>query len=508
MIWRRVFSRPPNRIAGAMSLHALSARYRQVFCSAWAQRHELAGPKRLASEVAFLPAVLSIRETPPHPAPRRALWAICALFVVAISWAAFAQIDVVAAAPGRIIVSERSKVIQPLEAASIRSIHVHDGQHVQKGQLLIELDDTQASAEHAQALQELNVARSEKIRVLALTTGLATGHLPIAPDDQVRALCEPQHKTCDASDNLQRQLTTEWQDIRSKRERLEATAATRLAQVQATKAAAARFQSLIVSLRQRENDYSTLAQKGFLNQHAYQDKSRDRLDAENELARLQAEQVATVAAHVEAIKEQASYLAEVKKNLSTRAADALQSIERLTQERIKIRQRLGILQLHAPVDGIVQQLAIHTNGGVVTPAQALMVVVPDQGGLVAEVMVANKDIGFVRRGQHVRVKLETFNFTRYGTLDGELEWVSADALTRDPQPANGADTVASSGQAPLAYFPAHVRLRQTHVRVDGQDVPVNPGMNITAEIQTGQRSLLDYLLSPIQRTLDESATER
>lgn len=495
-------------VSGGMSPSRLLARYRLVLSHAWAHRHELAGPERLASEAAFLPAALSIRETPPHPAPRRALWAICALFVIAVSWAAFGQVDVVAVAPGRIIVSERSKVIQPLDTASINSIHVHDGDHVKKGDLLIELDATQATAENAQAKQELVAAQSEKIRVAVLTQGLLTGHLAEPSIDKISVLCESSQKTCDAWSNLQQQLATEWQDISSKRDRLTASASTRSAQVQATKAAAARYQSLIISLRLRENDYSTLAQKGFINQHAYQDKSRDRLDAENELTRLQAEQITAVAAHQEAVKEQSSYLAEVKKNLSSRNAEAMQHIDRLEQERIKIEQRLGILLLRAPVDGLVQQLAMHTNGGVVTPAQPLMVIVPNQGGLVAEVMVTNKDIGFVRKGQPVRVKLETFNFTRYGTLDGELEWVSADALTRDPQPASGAASIASNGQAPLAYFPAHVRLKQTSLHIDGKDVPINAGMNITAEIQTGKRSLLDYLLSPIQRTLDESAKER
>ncbi len=504
---------PNKKNASGIGMRELLSRYRLVLRHAWVHRHELAGPERLASEAAFLPAALSIRETQPHPAPRRALWAICALFVAAVSWAAFGKVDVVAVAPGRIIVSERSKVIQPLDTASIRSIHVHDGDHVRQGQLLIELDDTQASADSAQAIQELRAAQSEKMRVGALSQAIATGHLTLPSVDRVSTLCESQQITCNEWNNLQwsnlqQQLAAEWQDIRSKRDRLAATSETRAAQVQTAKAAAARFQALILSFRQRENDYSALAQKGFLNQHAYQDKSRERLDAENELVRLQAEQIAAAAAHQEAIQEQSAYLAELKKTLSIRNAEAMHSIERLAQERLKITQRLGILQLRAPVDGVVQQLAVHTNGGVVTPAQPLMVIVPTQGGLIAEVMIANKDSGFVRKGQRVRVKLETFNFTRYGTLDGELEWVSADALTRDPQPSNGADSVASNGQAPLAYFPAHVRLKQTHLRVDGRDIPINAGMNITAEIQTGQRSLLDYLLSPIQRTLDESARER
>ncbi len=498
--------------ASGLGLRELLGRCRAVLAHAWAHRHELAGPERLTTEAAFLPAALSLRETPPHPAPRRAIWAICAIFTIAVAWAAIGKVDVVAVAPGRIIVSQHSKVIQPLEAATIRAIHVRDGQRVQEGQLLVELDDTQFAADGAQAAQELVSALSDGMRAEALAGALDGVHPPLLHAERVRDLCAATEAAssadCDAAAGARRQLFAEWEDIRSKRERMAAAVDTRAAQVQATQASIARTEALLLSLRQREADYSRLAQQGFLNQHAYQDKARDRLDAENELARLRAEQVAAAAAHREALKEQAAYLADARNDLAARREKARLGIDHFRQERIKIGQKLRVMQLRAPSDGVVQQLAVHTTGGVVTPALPLMVIVPDDGSVIAEVMVANKDIGFVRPGQPVRLKLETFNFTRYGTLDGELAWVSADALVRDPQPGNGVNSIASNGQAPVAYFPAHVKLRQTTVLVEGKQMPVSAGTNVTAEIRTGQRTLLDYLLSPIQRTLDEGARER
>lgn len=492
-------------------LRGLLVRCRQVLAHAWSHRHELAGPDRLTTETAFLPATLSLRETPPHPAPRRATWVICAIFTFAVAWAATGKVDVMAVAPGRIIVSQHSKVIQPLETATIRSIHVRDGQRVLAGQLLVELDDTQDAADDAQARQELLTALSDSLRADVLASALDAGQPPALPAERLRELCASgasRPTDCDEAAGLRRQTSAEWEDIRSKRERLAASVDTRAAQSQATQASIARTEAMLLSLRQRESDYGRLAQQGFLNQHAYQDKTRDRLDAENELARLRAEQVAAAAAHREALKALGAYLAEVRKDLATRREQARRSIDHLTQERIKIGRKIGVMQLRAPADGIVQQLAVHTAGGVVTPALPLMVIVPDDGGVLAEVMVANKDIGFVRPGQPVRLKLETFNFTRYGTLDGELAWVGADALVRDPQSSIGASSVTSNGQAPMAYFPAHIRLKQTGVRVEGRQVPVSAGMNVTAEIRTGQRTLLDYLLSPIQRTLDEAVRER
>jgi len=498
---------PPKPPRGP-ALRALLRRYGEVFRQAWACREELAGPRRLAGELAFLPAALSIQETPAHPSPRRTMWAICLLFTVALVWATLGKIDVVAVAPGRIVVSERSKVIQPLEAATIRSIHVRDGETVREGQLLVEMDDTTAGAEHVQTQQELNKASSERLRAEHLQTALASGTLKLPVGEAAEHWCAGEPAPCEPWRVLLGQLAAEWDDIRAKRERLAATIQTRAAQIQATQAAVARLQALVASLRLRETDYGTLARQGFVNRHALQDKSRDRLDTENELVRVRAELEATTAAHREATKEQGAYLAEIRKNLAQREADARREIDRLTQEQVKTGQKLHLLQLRTPVAGTVQQLAVHTDGGVVTPAQPLMVIVPADSDLTAEVMVANKDIGFVRPGQSVRIKLETFNFTRYGTLDGEVSWVSADALTRDPQGGANATNPASNGQAPLAYFPAHVRLKQKTINVDGKELPVTPGLNVNAEIKTERRTVLEYLLSPIRRTLDESVRER
>ena len=130
----------------------LLTRYKAVLQAAWQARHELAGPKRLADEAAFLPAALSLQESPPHPAPRRALWAIMGLFVIALLWACVGQVDIVAVAPGRIVVSEGTKLIQPLEASVVTAIKVKDGDHVEAGHVLIELDATAPMADQVRAM--------------------------------------------------------------------------------------------------------------------------------------------------------------------------------------------------------------------------------------------------------------------------------------------------------------------------------------------------------------------
>ena len=153
--------------------------------------------------------------------------------------------------------------------------------------------------------------------------------------------------------------------------------------------------------------------------------------------------------------------------------------------------------LASPVAGTVQQLAVHTAGGVVTPAQVLLVIIPDHAHVTAEVELENKDVGFVREKQHTAIKLETFPFTRYGTIDAEVATVAADAVTDDRRAKD-----PTTGQTP-AYFPARLTLARGDIDVDGKLIHLSQGMNVTAEIKTGRRRAIDYLLSPLKQHLNE-----
>jgi hemolysin D len=188
-----------------------------------------------------------------------------------------------------------------------------------------------------------------------------------------------------------------------------------------------------------------------------------------------------------------AYLAETQRSLSERQAQAALKRQQLTQEGSKAAQRGRLTRLTAPVDGRVQQLAVHTPGGVVTPAQVLMVIVPRDAEVSAEVVIDNKDIGFVNAGQQVEVKLETFPFTRYGTVPAIVKSVTADAVNDERRGA---------------IFPATLTLGKGVIDVEGKQIKLSPGMNLSAEIKTGQRRVIDYLLSPVEKTLKESLGER
>jgi hemolysin D len=462
-------------MSGAAPRHPtldLLARYRAVFQAAWQARHELAGPRRLADEAAFLPAALSLQDTPVHPAPRRMAVVICALFAIALLWSICGKIDIVAVAPGRIVVSERTKTIQPLEKSVVSRVLVKDGDAVKAGQVLIELDATAANADRTSVAEQLKAAEAERERTTALLGALARGRAPSGRDAQTQA---------------------EWLDITARTAKLDAEQRRREAEAATVQEAIAKLEATLPLAQRRESDVKGLAEQGFMNQHAGQDRMRERIELERDLALQRARRAEAQAAVAESRQGRAALLAETHRNLRDRHAQAKLKHEQLAQERHKTEQRSRLTQLTSPVDGTVQQLAVHTAGGVVTEAQVLMMVVPKDAAVTAEVVLDNKDIGFVGTGQVAEVKLETFPFTRYGTVQATVTHLAADAVTDEKRGA---------------IFPVTLRLQQTHLNVEGKRIALAPGMNLSAEIKTGRRPVIDYLLSPIHKAMDESLWER
>jgi hemolysin D len=202
----------------------------------------------------------------------------------------------------------------------------------------------------------------------------------------------------------------------------------------------------------------------------------------------------------------ANSAAETTRSLHDRQANAATKLAQLQAEVRKAEHKERLTQLTAPVDGVVQQLAINTVGGVATPAQALMVIVPGAPGqaapVTAEVALANLDIGHVNPGQTAEIKLGTFPYTQYGTIAAKVQTVSADAVTDEKRGTDGKTTPGG------AVFPALLTLERKTIQIDGKTLPLTPGMNLTAEIKTGKRRVIEYLLSPVQRAWQESLRER
>ncbi|MDA7415011.1 HlyD family type I secretion periplasmic adaptor subunit [Xenophilus arseniciresistens] len=469
---------------------ALLGRYGAILKAAWTHRHALAGPQRLADEAAFLPAALSLQDTPVHPAPRRLAYALIALFMLALTWAIFGQVDIVAVAPGKIIVSERTKIIQPLELSVVQRVLVQDGDHVEAGQALVELDPTAASADKASIDEQLKSMQSEVLRTRALLQSL-DGMAGARAPGLDKAL--PAGWTTADAQAAQAQLRDEWNDIMAKLARAAAEIARRQAEIATVREMIAKLESTVPIARQREADFQALARQGFMSSHANQDRTRERIELERDLATQRARLAEANATLRESENTRAAYIAETRHSLRTREAQAELKRQQATQDLAKAGQRERLTTLKAPVSGTVQQLATHTVGGVVTQAQPLMVIVPDGAQVTAEVTLENKDIGFVHPAQQATIKLETFPYTRYGTVDATVRTVTADAVQDEKQGA---------------IFPVTLNLHATTLDVDGRPIKLSPGMNLTAEIKTGKRRVIEFLLSPLQRAGSESLRER
>jgi hemolysin D len=467
------------------ALADLLKRYAKIFHHAWSQRRETDVPDLRPHEAQFLPAALALRDTPVHPAPRIALWLIMAFALIAVLWAVFGRIDVVATAVGKIIPNDRTKVIQPMETAVVKAIHVRDGQMVQLGQVLIELDATTATADGDRLRNEALAARLEALRAQALLSALASGTPPkLKPLDGTDAA----HLLAEQS-----QALGQYQEYQARQLQLQDEIIRRRAELQTTHEQVAKLEQTAPIARQRAQDYQKLLKENFISQHGYLEREQARIEQEQDLASSRSKVMEIRAALIEAQQKQATLAAETRRQLLDQLNLADQKAASLEQELVKADQRGRLMRMIAPVSGTVQQLAVNTVGGVVTPAQPLMVIVPRDNVLEVESMLPNKDIGFVNPGQDAEVKVETFPFTKYGTLHGKITQVSSDAIQDE--------------KLGLIYT-TRVKLAKDTLRVENKTVRLTPGMAVTVEVKTGTRRVIEYFLSPLMQVTSESLRER
>jgi membrane fusion protein, hemolysin D len=461
--------------------------------------------RRRGEELAFLPAALEIMETPPSPIGRTIGATIILLFCAALVWAWAGTIDIVASATGKIVPSGRTKIIQPFETGVVRSIRVQDGQSVKAGDVLIELDPTVNAAERNRLRDDL---LAEQLNIARLHAALVGGDDPAAgfkpPAGASPALIRAQHQL----------LLNQAAEHRAKIAALARQQAQKEAEQGTIAATIHKLETTIPVIQQRVDIRKTLVDKELGSKLTYFENLQQLLEQQEELgvqkSHLRAAEAA--AAAIRETREQAE--AEYRRKLADELAKAEQKTNGLTQDLIKAEQKTNLQWLTAPVDGVVQQLAIHTVGGVVTPAQTLLVVVPSDSRLEIEAMVSNRDIGFVHAGQEAEIKIDTFNFTRYGLLHGQVLSVSQDAIVRDRKQDRtddrefGTTNESSEPKGQELNYTARISLDRTRMQIDGRVVNLSPGMAATVEIKTGSRTILSYLLSPLLRYRQETLHER
>ena len=436
----------------------------------------------------FVPELLVIQEAPPARLPRVVGYATAVLFAALLAWAALGHLDIVATAEGRLVPRNYSRIVQPAEAGILRELLVREGDTVRAGDVLLRMDSTSASADLGTlqadaALQALGLRR--------IDAQLQDRPFMVEPGDPpaLAAQVMAQHRA--QRQALLDAVAQEEAGLQRARNDL-AAAQQQLAKLQAT----------VPLYQQAARSYERLVREGFVSELGANDRQRDRIEKEQELKA----QEAGVAALVDAVAQSGHRLAQIRSNdrsqlLAERVE--LQARQHRTQGELRKQDyRSGLLALRAPEDGVVKDLATATVGAVVQPGAVLLHVVPLGEPLVAEVAIRNEDAGFVAPGQRVRLKLQAYPFQKYGLMEGAVELVSADSAANDPQKA------AAQGQSPQSYK-ALVRLdRQDFLAADGQSLRLVPGLVVQAEIHQGRRTVLEYLLSPVQKVVREAGRER
>lgn len=471
-----------NRLA---AIGDVLRRYAQVFRAAWAERRTLEPVPRTHDELAFLPAHLELTETPLSPAPRASLWIIMGLFCVALLWACFGKLDVVAVAPGKTVTSSRTKIVQSAETAVVRRILVHDGQAVKQGDLLIELDATATTADSQKAEEALVSARLAAARSAALVQAIDTATPPV--------LAQGGDLPTDRFEATQRLALSEYAAHAARKQSLEAMVAQKQAELRTVESAIAPLEQYLAISRTRVADYEKLLGRGYVPKQDYLQRKQERISAERDLAGQRSRRAELRSAITGAKEELSVTVTDTRRQLLDELRQAREQIQQFEPEVARTTRRNALMRLRAPVTGTVQQLAVHTVGGVVTPAQPLLAVVPENEPLEVEATVLNQDIGFVRPGQRATIKVESFPYTRYGYIEGVVESVSHDAIQDE--------------KLGLVYR-ARVRMNKTAMVIDGVTVNLTSGMALTAEINTGRRRVIDYILDPLRRGVDESMRER
>jgi hemolysin D len=458
------------------------------------------------AELEFLPAALEIVETPASPVGRAIAGVIILFAVIAIIWASFGHLDIITTAQGKIVPTGRTKIIQPLESGIVTAIHIKDGDRVSKDQVLVEMDRVTTTAERNRVGYELLNSQLDAARLRALADGLDAGVVA----DFNPPSGAPAYQIARTRAAMQAQANQQAAKVSA----LDQQILQKSAEMEETAIIVAKLTASLPLVEETAGIREKAMRMEYGNRIAHLEAQLKLLEVGHELT-AQGRKAAEVAAAKQSLEYQREQArAEYAQGVTADLAEAEQKVAQLSEDLVKAEKRMQDQVLRAPIDGTVQQLAIHTVGGVVTPAQTLMAIVPADSHLEIEAMILNRDIGFIEPGQSAEVKIDTFNFTRYGLLYGKVLDFSHDAIVREkPATKSGASPASaladsSEPQGQELLYSARVALDQNWMQIADKRVNLEAGMAVTVEIKTGTRRIIEYVLSPLLRYRQESLRER
>ncbi|MCA1323594.1 HlyD family type I secretion periplasmic adaptor subunit [Herbaspirillum sp. alder98] len=431
--------------------------YGEVFVHYWRRRQSMDRAPLTSSEAEFLPAALALQEQPISSTARITARVLMALLACALLWSIFGRMDIIVNAGGKLIPSGYTKTITSVDVAAVKTLHVFEGKQVQQGDLLLELDSSAPDAEHDRAAGERSAALMQAARAQALLRAIATRSAPLLP---------PTHGV----DKLLRQAAQahvegQYADFNARLSRIDSDIG--------------RFAAALPLAVRRAEDYRILAADHDVPIHAWMEKEQARMDLQGQLNNARAERAVLVA--------------QVKKEAYDALTEGEKAAASSQQEALRAGSHSRLLQLRAPVSGTVQQLVVHTQGSAVPSAQPLMLIVPRQGGVEVEAFLENKDVGFVQEGQAAMIKVDAFEYTKYGVVPAVVTNVSRDAIQDEKRGL---------------IYAVKMKLERPEIQIGDRLVALAPGMSVSAEIRTGTRRVIEYVLSPLLQHQREALSER
>jgi len=439
---------------------------------------------QVSDEYDFDPDILRLQQQHPSPLPRALLWGLLALLLCLLIWALVGRLDIIAVAHGKLVPQSAVKIVQAADSGIVKELLVREGDEVVAGQIVARMDAIFSDADNQTLDTELALKQLQLRRIDAELKG------------------EPLTALAGDSPELFAEVLKQYQARRQSW--LDA-----LANARATKAKAQedlqgaleiekKLEQTLPGYRQQGEAFQKLVEKGYVSKLAATEKSRELIEREQDL-RAQRHTVRSLRATIlQADRQIAQISSSYREDLQNERVVADGEYRRLQQEAEKQSHRHALLEVRAPQAGIVKDIATHTPGTVVSPGAILMTVVPNDDPLEAEVWVDDIDAGFVRAGQHVRVKVAAYSFQKYGMLEGEIEHISPDAVDAEEAMRTGTQGYRTS-------ITLHGNELESYT---GQRYPLTPGMQVSAEINLGSRSVIEYLLSPVQKAAQEAGRER
>lgn len=434
--------------------------------------------KRKDDSHEFKPLLAEIEDEPLNPLGRTIFWVIVVAIIFFGGWTYFGKVDVVVSARGKVIPVGEIKILQPLTTGAVSKILVKEGDFVKKGQVLMEIDPSTTEPELASMQEDARQLELELLRLDAVFN-----HKPFQPQAKRygAGLVTGQQKLyASTTARLQQQAQAKEEELLQISEQLAAAEAEYKRLKDLGEIAGDKFARLEPVRDLVSHDQYAQAESEFKSYRG------NLVSAEHKGNELRAA-AKRVRSELRVIIE-----SECDKNL-TESAEKQNKLNYLRANIEKTTYVNAKQQLVAPVDGFINKLLIHTVGGVVSPAEKLIALVPAGSPLIVSALVQNKDIGFIAQGMEASVKIDTFNFQKYGTIDGLVSHVASDSMEDKEQG--------------LVYA-VYVEPRKTSLMVEGVSTPITTGMSVTTEIKVGKRRIIEFFLYPLIKYLDESLSVR